>query len=125
MVRSMLTHTASHARRYVAAVGMSASVGPAPSRFRLWNPGPNPWDGGVVNFTPAAAAAVMAEFVRRGSNPLLMDIEHAITLASNPADPLPTAGYCVPEVVDTPEGPALDILPRWSDCVASSDFKIT
>jgi len=92
---------------------------------RLWRAGANPWDGGVINLTPEAAQRVMAEYTRRG-NPLSMDIEHAITLAERKAaaqgkehvedPPIQSAGYCALELVETPDGPEIWFLPRWSDC---------
>lgn len=90
-----------------------------PARFRLWRAGANPGDYGNVNFTPVAAASVMGEYTRRG-NALAMDIEHALNRTVNPTlspnDPPPTAGYTALELVDTPDGPELWLLPRWSDC---------
>jgi hypothetical protein len=111
-------------RRFAASVFGAGAIGPAPERVRLWNPGPNPWDGGIpINLTPAAVDRVMGEFLRRG-NPLSMDFQHEISLAEaqgklapDGTDELPMgAGYCLLERVDTPEGPAIDFLARWSDC---------
>ena len=86
-------------RRMTASMRLTAAVGlRAPERFRIWHAGPNPWDGGTVWFTPAAAASVMGEFLRRG-NALVMDIEHALNPAANPqldpSDPPMTAGVLV------------------------------
>lgn len=105
-------------RRSVVKLVAGAGLVP-PARFRLWKAGPNPGDYGNVNFTPAAAASVMGEYQRRG-NALVMDIEHALNRTVNPTlspnDPPPTAGYTALELVDTPDGPELWLLPRWSDC---------
>jgi hypothetical protein len=111
-------------RRFIASVfGAGGGIGPAPDRVRLWNPGQNRWDGGMpIDLTIEAAARVMAAFIERG-NPLSMDIEHTVSLAeargATPAEAAQegiSAGYCALELVETPEGPALDFVPRWSDC---------
>jgi hypothetical protein len=114
-------------RRFTASLALALGpIGAAPSRVRLWSPGINPWDGEPqINLTRAAAERVIAAFSARGANPLSMDFEHAISLAeaaqrrapnATPVEPEPLAGYCMLELVETPEGPAIDFLPRWSDC---------
>lgn len=97
--------------RRLFAASLAPSIGRAPSRFRIWRAGPNAWDLGVVNLTPAALESVIAEFQRR-SNPLSMDFEHAISLSPDPAVALPTAGYVELEAVDG----ELWAVARWSDC---------
>jgi hypothetical protein len=64
----------------------------------------------------------MEAFLSRG-NPLSMDIEHTVSLAeargATPTEAAQegiSAGYCVLELVETPEGPALDFVARWTDC---------
>lgn len=106
-------------RNLTASIRLTASVGPAPARFRIWRAGSNPGDYGDLEFTPSAAARVMAAYEQRG-NALIMDIEHALNPQVNPtldpADPPPTAGYLALELVDTEAGPELWGVPRWSDC---------
>lgn len=106
-------------RNIVASVRLTSSAGVAPSRFRLWKSGPNPGDYGALNYTREAHERVMGEWMRRG-NALVIDYEHAFNPRVNPkldpADPPPTAGYLTLESVETPDGPELWCVPRWSDC---------
>lgn len=109
----------------MASLVLGGAIGPAPDRVRLWSPGINPWDGEPqINLTPAAAARVIAAFEARG-NPLSMDFDHAQSMAEQRAakagpdvtpEQTPGAGYCALELVETPDGLAIDFLPRWSDC---------
>lgn len=123
LARLSSPRSSSAPRRFVASLVLGGVIGPAPDRVRLWNPGINPWDGDPpINLTPKAVARVMETFVGRG-NPLSMDFNHAQSVedaraakAGGVPEQKPSAGYCLLEAVETPEGLALDWLPRWSDC---------
>ncbi len=62
-----------------------------PREIQLWNAGDNPTDYGVHKWTTRAAAAVMADYERRG-NPLTIDVEH-IGVTTADGKPAPIGGY--------------------------------
>src|SRR5690242_14561010 len=103
----------------VASIRLTAGALVAPDRFRIWRAGANPGDYGERFFTERSAESVVGEELARG-NAMAMEFEHALTPSVNPtldpADPPPTAGYLTLELYDTPEGPELWGVPRWSDC---------
>jgi hypothetical protein len=90
-----------------------------PARFRVWKAGSNPGDYGDLNFTPAAAARVMAWQASRGVEAVI-DIEHnrnrRINPNFDPNEPPVTGGYERLELAGPPEAPELWCVPRWSDC---------
>lgn len=91
-----------------------------PTRFRIWRAGNNPGDFGDNVLTASAAAAVVAEYKRRG-HALAIDYQHATNVRENPdydpAAPPPMAGYAEIRVVQTGAGVELWADPvRWSDC---------
>lgn len=102
------------------AAAVPTATGKAPDRFRIWRAGANPGDYGECNFTAAAAAAVMADFSKRG-NAGAIDVEHATNSLANPkydpANPPPGGGYYSLELVDTKAGPEL-----WASSVRWSEY---
>lgn len=104
----------------VALFGGDAAPEP-PRRVRIWRPGENPGDYGVIVFSARAAAAIMEDYRRRGTL-LAIDIEHNQNPTANPCldpnSPPVTGGYCALELVETSAGPELWMLPDWSDCGA-------
>ena len=108
-------------KRYTASIQLPPR-GKAPERFRIWRAGANVGDYGACNFTPAAAAAVMADFTARG-NAGAIDVEHATNPKANPsydpASPPPGGGYYVLDLVDSDDGPELWASVRWSDYVVA------
>lgn len=108
-------------KRYTASIQLPPR-GKAPERIRIWRAGSNPGDYGACNLTPAAAAAVMADFTARG-NAGAIDVEHGTNRQANPdydpATPPPGGGYYVLDVVDTADGPELWASVRWSDYAVS------
>lgn len=104
-------------KRYTASIKLPPK-GKAPERLRIWRAGANVGDYGACNFTPASAAAVMADFEKRG-NAGAIDVEHATNSVANPdydpAKPPPGGGYYALELVDTADGPELWCSVRWSD----------